>query len=103
MRVVVLVAIVGDSVESPGGDGTLTAWPPLGAPNGYRFGLGVVATGAVIPGADLTIADEFPAWTAAELGSVIPRARPREARPVAPAPRASRLRPRGRWGFGEGF
>ena len=38
MRVVVLVAIVGDSVESPGGDGTLTAWPPLGAPNGYRFG-----------------------------------------------------------------
>jgi hypothetical protein len=38
MRVVVLVAIVGDSVESPGGDGTLTAGPPLGAPNGYRFG-----------------------------------------------------------------
>src|SRR5882672_9639997 len=39
MRVVDLVAIVGDKVAAPGGDGTLIAWPPLGAPNGYRFEL----------------------------------------------------------------
>src|SRR5207245_3038433 len=38
MRVVVFVVYVGESVGSVGGGGTFTATPPLGAPNGYRFG-----------------------------------------------------------------
>ena len=39
MPVVVFVVYVGDRVGSVGGGGTLTATPPLGAPNGYVLGL----------------------------------------------------------------
>src|SRR5438552_7236667 len=55
MRVVVFVVYVGDRVGSVGGGGTLTAMPPLGAPNGLTFGsvlpldfVGVVAADVVV-------------------------------------------------------
>jgi hypothetical protein len=46
MRVVVFVVYVGESVGSVGGGGTFTATPPLGAPNGYRFGSVLPVAGA---------------------------------------------------------
>src|SRR5947209_3983605 len=44
MRVVVFVVYAGESVASVGGAGTLTATPPVGAPNGYRFLLDALGT-----------------------------------------------------------
>jgi hypothetical protein len=69
---------VGESVGCPGGVGTFTATPPLGAPNGYRFGsvlpLGadVVGLGVGVLGAPYAAEAVTPPATASAATTAVP-------------------------------
>src|SRR5438067_10642430 len=93
MRVVVFVVYVGESVDSVGGDGTFTATPPLGAPNGYRFGSALAlraATAVTVAWVVVGVPACLPAAPAFPPGSASQTAAPR----TRAAATASRFRGR---------
>src|SRR5213593_2726107 len=93
MRVVLFVVYVGESVGSVGGGGTLTATPPLGSPNGYRFGSALPALGAAAAAGARCALVELAGLLAAEAPPV-PTASQTAAPAARAAPPASRMRGR---------